>query len=240
MKPKSNTLFHFTKSLDVVKSILKEGFWPRFCLEDMCWYRSQDMPYIALPIACFCDIPLSRIDEHVGFYGEYGLGVTREWAMNNGLNPVMYVSEQSSVADSIRRQSHLNEPRSKGMLDFINIVSHVKPVKGNMFGPTGEVVKDFYQENEWRFYAKTDYENSFLYEEQFNDKQCLENANAYTKQHCSLFIGPEDIKYIFVKSDHCIPEIINYIQTELDHLSGVNQKLLMSRVISLESITEDL
>ncbi len=29
----SDTLFHFTNSLEVLYKILEEGFWPRYCKE---------------------------------------------------------------------------------------------------------------------------------------------------------------------------------------------------------------
>ena len=51
---------------------------------------------------------------------------------------------------------------------------------------------------------------------------------------------PNDIKYIFVKSDSDIPNIVNFIQSELDNYPGVDQKILMSRVVSLESLHQDL
>jgi hypothetical protein len=35
MNARTKTLFHFTKSLDVLLRILEEGFWPQYSLEDM-------------------------------------------------------------------------------------------------------------------------------------------------------------------------------------------------------------
>ncbi|MFU0923178.1 abortive infection system antitoxin AbiGi family protein [Kluyvera sichuanensis] len=80
MKPKSETLFHFTKSSDTLEIILKNGFWPRYCLEDIRWLEFTDVEYVSYPMVCFCDIPLSRISEHVSFYGSFGLGVSKDWA----------------------------------------------------------------------------------------------------------------------------------------------------------------
>ena len=96
MKPRSHTLFHFTKSLDTLQGILKNGFWPRYSLEDFNWY-SQAIDFISYPMVCFCDIPLTRIGDHVGFYGEYGLGLTKKWAITNGLNPLFYLSQPTST-----------------------------------------------------------------------------------------------------------------------------------------------
>eukprot|EP01034_Spumella_vulgaris_P011525 gene11525-14663_t len=71
-----------------------EGFWPRYSLEDFRWQVSgpNSHEFAAFPMVCFCDIPLSRIDEHVGFYGSYGLGLSREWGIRAGLNPVQYIA----------------------------------------------------------------------------------------------------------------------------------------------------
>ena len=100
MKPKSHTLFHFTKNIEFVKNILLDGFWPRYCLEDLSWYIFE-YDYVAFPMVCFCDIPLSRISEHVDFYGEFGVGVTKEWALANNLNPLSYLAKNSTYCSSV-------------------------------------------------------------------------------------------------------------------------------------------
>ncbi|VEA74309.1 Protein of uncharacterised function (DUF2743) [Salmonella enterica subsp. arizonae] len=107
MKPKSETLFHFTKSSDVLEVILEDGFWPRFCLEDVSWLGFTEYDYVSYPMVCFCDIPLSRISEHVDFYGSFGLGMSKDWAEKNGLNPVFYVSRSSATSKTLRK---LNNP----------------------------------------------------------------------------------------------------------------------------------
>lgn len=35
MRPRSNSLFHFTNDENFLFDILKSGFWPRYCLEDI-------------------------------------------------------------------------------------------------------------------------------------------------------------------------------------------------------------
>ncbi|MFS2265232.1 abortive infection system antitoxin AbiGi family protein [Vibrio vulnificus] len=67
-------LFHFTNNKETLKLIFNHGYWPRYCLEDIRWVNQVNAPYMAFPMVCFCDIPLSRISEHVSFYGNYGLG----------------------------------------------------------------------------------------------------------------------------------------------------------------------
>lgn len=90
MKPKSDNLFHFTKSIDILELILVGGFKPRYCLEDVAWQGIDTEEFIAFPMTCFCDIPLSRISEHTDFYGQYGLGMSKDWGAKNNLDPVLY------------------------------------------------------------------------------------------------------------------------------------------------------
>ncbi len=37
MKRHSETLFHFTRGRETLELILQDGFWPRYCIEDVQW-----------------------------------------------------------------------------------------------------------------------------------------------------------------------------------------------------------
>ena len=88
----SNTLFHFTNSLDVLYKILEEGFWPRYCKETG-WLGDGD-PLFAVAMVSFCDIPLSQIHQHISYYGNYGIGVSKEWAITQRVDPVYYITDE--------------------------------------------------------------------------------------------------------------------------------------------------
>lgn len=231
--------------MDFVKNILTSGFWPRYCLEDLSWYI-HNVDYVAFPMVCFCDIPLSRIREHVDFYGEYGIGVTKEWALANMLNPVSYLSNTSNYGAAVNNLFK-NVDMSGGTAYYENsgydlnlMLSHFKPLNGKMI-ISGEIIeKEFYQENEWRFVPRCMEIQPWLHKDGFLDQGNLDGCNEQTKERHSLKLSPKDIRYIFVKQDSNIPEIINFIQTSLDHYSSAELKILMSRVISLESINDDL
>lgn len=241
MKPKSHTLFHFTKNIDFVKNILTDGFWPRYCLEDFSWYIHK-IDYLAIPMVCFCDIPLSRINEHVGFYGEYGIGLTKEWALKNKLNPVSYLANSTNYGEAINNlfKNHKGEYYKNSGNDLNAIIAHIKPLEGKMLISGTPVDKEFYQESEWRYTPREDGVAAWIAKQIFDDDEKLNNHNAVTKERCSLKVSPSDIKYIFVKQDTDIPDIINFIQTKMDQYSNSDLKILMSRVISLESISSDL
>ena len=77
----SNSLFHFTNSAERLVGILKHTFRPRYCLEDLRMFTTSldedeegSWLELAIPMVCFCDIPLSKIKHHLTFYGNYGIG----------------------------------------------------------------------------------------------------------------------------------------------------------------------
>jgi len=246
MRPKSHTLFHFTKSSETLKQILKNGFWPRYCLEDTQWLGYQKYEYIAYPMVCFCDIPLSRISEHINFYGEFGIGLTRQWAHLNGLNPILYVAGDNHIGATFRGlNDHANklteqEQQDQAKVTMRYLIAHTKPTSGRMVIEGRPVEKEFYQESEWRYVPKHVDIKEYLKKPEFENSTELESANLLTNKHCIIKFSPSDIRYIFVKSDSDIPGLINFLQTELDHLPSADLKILMSRVISLESLSVDL
>jgi hypothetical protein len=245
MKPKSETLFHFTKSLDTLQAILRFGYWPRYCLEDIEWLREEpsDSGFVSFPVVCFCDIPLSRVDEHVLFYGEYGLGMTKEWALRNGLSPIHYVPPSGPFTETFKALGQLAAADftadREALRKICLLAMYMKPLTGSMTVSGSPVVKNFYQESEWRFVAKSDDISFFLTSDEHANADKLRAANEKTRTQCMLRFLPSDVRYLFVRSDSDIPALMNFIQVDLDHYPAADLKILMSRVASLESIGRD-
>lgn len=238
MKPKSDNLFHFTKSLEVLKLILKNGLYPKYCLEDIEWFGWDDDKYLAFPMCCFCDIPLSRIQEHTDFYGNFGLGFTKEWGAKNSLNPVAYSPSGGSIQSLMKYLFHLEMPdqdaKSELSSHSYKLWSLMKPTTGKMVVSGNFVEKEFYQENEWRYVPPV--ENLILMDT-FEDEK--EDANKSVEKYKLEFI-PSDIRYIFVKSDSDIPSLVDFINTELGRFPLNDLKILQSRIISLDTLSRDL
>ncbi len=53
-------------------------------------------------------------------------------------------------------------------------------------------------------------------------------------------IAPQDIKYIFVSDDTEIPQVVDFINTQLGHFPHTDLKILLTRVLSLNSVENDL
>jgi hypothetical protein len=245
MKPRSSTLFHFTKSEGILFDIFKNGFWPRYCLENLPWKEIKKNQFIAFPMVCFCDIPLARISEHVGFYGSYGIGLSKSWAEKNCLNPLFYHSSESKLSDIVGEimgsvLKLAGEDRVKAIDDIKYLIAYSKPTIGRMIIDGKPISKEFYQESEWRYVPKNENVETHLLQEGFDDKRQLEEAHKNSREHASLKFLPTDVSYVFVPKDSDIPNIINFMQSELDHYPNADLKVLFSRVISIENIKRDI
>ncbi|MNR79915.1 hypothetical protein D3C72_106260 [compost metagenome] len=246
MLPRSSSLFHFTKSLDILQAILKDGFWPRYCLEDIQWQGHVENEFVSFPMVCFCDIPIGRISEHVNFYGSFGIGLTKEWGAKNNLNPIMYFAGNNPVHGALQAITGIvtklpdKAEHKAGLKNIRYILGHTKPTSGRMILSGEPVRKDFYQESEWRFVPQHTDISDYLSLEQFQKSDYLNECNKKTSELCRLKFLPTDVKYIFVPSDADIPAIMNFLQSELDHYPNADLKVLMARVTSLESMSVDL
>lgn len=245
MKPRASTLFHFTKSSDTLFKILKTGFWPRYCFEDIGWQGFNEAKFIAFPMVCFCDIPLSRISEHVSYYGSYGIGLGQEWGVKNNLNPVIYLSPEGHLAQSMKDSMDyaISTPEGddKTPIDnFRHIISHVKPICGKVATSDGFEDKEFYQESEWRYIPKDENIHSHVRCDPHNSQHHIDAADEKTKEHCMLRFAQNDISFIFVPEIKDIPDVISFIETEISDLTEAEKKVMYSKVISIESIIRDL
>ena len=82
-------LFHFTNGRTNLFDILDSHFKVSYAREKV--EGSETKREFAVPMVSFCDLKLSELKTHMGKYGNFGIGLTKEWANRNGLNPVMYI-----------------------------------------------------------------------------------------------------------------------------------------------------
>tara|TARA_R110000744_G_scaffold133260_1_gene241610 strand:+ start:339 stop:1250 length:912 start_codon:yes stop_codon:yes gene_type:complete len=96
-KLSSDSLFHFTGEIKTLFKILLNGIRPSYCIEDyaMLYNQKKAAFLLAVPMSCFCDIPLSQINNHTSTYGNYGLGLKKSWGEKHGITPVAYVYKNS-------------------------------------------------------------------------------------------------------------------------------------------------
>jgi hypothetical protein len=254
----SETLFHFVSEKKYLISILENNFRPRYVKEEFT-FESDGLNQIALPMLCFCDITLSSIDEHVKWYGNYGIGMKKEWALNKGLTPVHYYNPKSHamkhLSDALlnMRQSLNNDTSNPDayITNYYNLW-FMKPYTGEQYNRFENKVlqKKFYDEREWRYIPSLE-ELKILNEGlkmsiSGDELVRFETDNSYKNElnirlgeSISLDFTPHDISYIIVGNEAERLEMISAIKQAKSHFDRCTIELVFSKIISLEQILND-
>src|SRR5205814_1163321 len=110
----------------------------------------------AHPMISFCDIPLSDSTQHFSAYGKYGIGLSKAWAITNGVNPVIYIDKNSLFALCVqqlvleRRKPNTNLTK-KQQGEILQIKSYAKNYSGPLKRKSiNKANYRFYDEREWR------------------------------------------------------------------------------------------
>lgn len=264
----ANTLFQFTRSMDNIIGILKSGFKPKYCLEDLSMFGLDE---VAIPMTCFCDIPLSQIRNHIRTYGRYAIGLSKDWGMRNGISPIMYTylsSESTKMLNTNLKMLHRGETKEvhKTIIDAVfdsnrnnstallvesisrqsAFLSYAKQYEGR-FWRNGQYLDRpvrFYDEREWRFVPN--FENTILNgvkniltKEQYLDPVFIEEANRQLQRNFSINFNPDDIRYIVVSKEEEVLPMTRHVTEIKSKFTYAQQEVVKTRIISMEQILED-
>lgn len=244
----ANTLFHFTKK-NRLKEILQNNFSPKYSLEDLSNATPKISIYkkVYIPMVCFCDLLFSQIKDHIDFYGDYGIGLNkRKWGIKKGISPIVYVPANSISASHIQsiaieigsKLKNANDRRAIRK-QLQNFYKYIKPFEGNVKNRKRQklIHRVFYDEREWRYVPK----NFPVVSKKRAKINLLYRANKKLEREEKLAFQARDIKYIIVKTETEIPQFVRFIETDLkDKFSDYERKLLVSKLISVEQINEDM
>lgn len=266
----SNSLFHFTRKLPYLKSILTEGFLPSYCLENFDIFKfiadDNDLSTfeMAVPMVCFCDIPLSKVKTHMTTYGHYGIGLSKTWGIKAGVSPLFYVSSNSATTQSIYFSlTYLRNHPAFGkdpVLDrqydrLTRLIRFTKPYKGKFYRD-GKYLNNitFYNEREWRYIPDiTDQSKRVLIntakpwldKETFltlrealdeNGKTHLFALNEELRRTFPLKFVANTIRYIIVEKQSDVYEIVDALRKIYDEREAV---LLSSKILTKQQIFDD-
>lgn len=275
----ASSLLHFTNSMDDLKGILEKGFRFSYCCEKVSatinmnelhpeganFFRPSPHinSHIAIPMICFCDIPLTRAKLHSDTYGKFIVGVDKDMAITvfgDNINPVMYRTSQTiglALHDlSVIKATIDNVDGCYNYKRSLNqLIGNTKPYNGTVNG------KDycFYNEREWRILIPFDYSEDTkwywnLSEEEFAVKKDEINkilhSSEYAYRGFTTDIDNEEdfmrfITHIVVDTEANIPELVEFILNEEQPLFGypkVSKRIrnfLVSRITSFERIEKD-
>jgi len=208
----SNTLFHFTKNIDNVKDILKNGFRVSEVVETLPGAKKSEKMYYSAPMVCFCDIPLSGIKLHIQKFGDYGLGIHKNICKQENINPVFYIHNYKVLDSILPKSSEQPNP----------IIAYIKKYR--------ELEFRRYDEREWRYVKSS--------EIRIYDKRSLDLKESLRTEGCFLKPGLEKIEYIIVRNKNEITEMIDFIDEGLK-ISEEMKKILYTKIISATRIKND-
>ena len=217
----SNLVFHFTSCFDTVLLILENGFRPGVAIEDIEFMlpahkdkisNGKKMTEVGIPMVCFTDIPLELSSEHRNRYGKYGIGLSKKWAIEKGLNPVSYVVLNSGfwaafnhlqfiITEDARIHSDkgINDDRDYTLIDGVmNFAGYMK-----VYGEE-ERKQIFYDEREWRYLPpfrdtpRSQYCNRLMSDEVDNEEKKRGLAAKMAESYMLTFSVDDDLEKIIV------------------------------------------
>lgn len=232
---KINHVVHYTKTIDDLLNILNIGFAPSYCLEQVNSLK------LYIPMVSFCNIPIKDVKLYMN-YGNYGIGISIDKAIEKKLSPVTYIHENTTFNKSHTRIFNLAkdilyknpslvyiEEKNDDLNEISKLTFEILMYIKNIYVEyNGETIVT-YNEREWRYIPNlhdssekqviTQAHNDFKF---LNDEEYkLLNDNKFkTKPHLpynTLKLDLDEIKYIFVESQNENVLVIN----ELKKIYGV-------------------
>lgn len=138
-KQSANVFLHCMKKIKYLKEILENrAIIPRYNVENIGFLNIDGEEEIAFPMICFCDIFLGKLKSHMSVYGEYGIGLDKNFGIYNGFEPINYVNTDSKLIKNLRNTMRYLYNNYDGSVDDIYIeqlmhnLLYIKPIYGKM------------------------------------------------------------------------------------------------------------
>lgn len=244
-KIQADTLFTFTSQIEYLIPYIENAcLYPRYCDEDIEYLNIEKYKKIYIPMKCFCDINLHRIDCHLDWYGYYGLAFPKKWGMKNGIQPIQYINPDSNLRKDfsevfnpmLNSDSSMTDDFSNMMKNFIlHELMYYKPYEGKMRSRISQNIEEkcFTDECEWRYVpnlSDTEFQPIYYDTDIINAGIMNEISNSLTKvPGISLNFNYTDLKYIIIKTADDFVKLVSVISNlKIDE----NQKNeLISKII---------
>lgn len=237
----ADTLFNFVKERKFLEDAIRsKKLSARYCKENI-EYLHLGIKEIAFPMKCFCDINMHKLEEHLSWYGYYGIAFSKKWGMEQGIQPLQYINPESELCkeyglafkDALRN----NDKEYQKLRDYIALqLMYLKPYSGPFKNRiTGRPQnKCFTDECEWRFVADV---TALEMEEIITDPikmaegvLLLMSNSLNGREEASLSFEYKDIKYIILEdiSDYnAFLEFIENLDIENEYKNLLISKLLV-------------
>lgn len=207
---------------------------------------------MAIPMVSFCDLRLSELASHMDKYGSYGVGMSKQWAHQKGLNPVSYINRDSELAESVIKGVEkvldmvVNHPvedeeHAWTYMHVMNVQRFIKNYEGPLErnGALQDNSYRFADEKEWRHVLPLKFANDIWPYAEISEVDTAAKKQALNKKIKNelLSFSATDVKYIVVQHDSEIRQVQDQIACL--NLPTADTHHLTSRVLSAERIVED-
>lgn len=226
----STTLFNFTDTFEHLVSNLKNGF---YCGEI---YEKLPLKNIIsgyrVPMVCFCDIPLGQIKEHLGWYGNFAIGIRRDYARMHGINPVWYLHSDNLILKRLYNSKEHIELKESPILPYIKqFLGYQKISDGT------RKKKKFYDEREWRYIPQDNiYRAELILKGKHIENEALVESN---KKETFMPLKLETIEYIIVNNEENKTRLYEVLRDLSDNNSRVSYEKLISSILTCNQIRKD-
>lgn len=254
----SETLFHFCRELKNIKGILSDRAFRPSHTREAVNVNNISTPYYWVPMVSFCDLKVFELELHLQKYGSFGIGLSKNWGIDKGLNPVLYLSQGCLLFGEIREalikidEAHqelstnrhdasteeLYDKILNGSQTILKMYSYTKNYQGDLYRD-GKVTENFRfaDDKEWRFvpeilppFCGCSLKNSSV--QDWRDEK--EELNRNLKENHWLRFEYSDIKFIVVPDELESMSLIKFIEElPVDHETIVS---LISKILIVEHL----
>jgi hypothetical protein len=254
----ADSFYHFTKKLDFLFSIIQNGFYPRYCIEEYDYllknHKKNGLPTtIAIPVVCFCDIPLDFIDEHISDYGHFAIAMKKSWGIER-LNPILYLTDKSmpqkkfellqgdlfgKIKKKLEKEANFeySEEIKEIFYHFHDFIAYMKKYKGSSTKRENNE-KIFYREREWRWIPEqsTQAKKDGIILRLDPSEYCnIDKYNKILEKYYVLEFENSDIDYIIVDNKENKIELEKRIMT-LDR----QKKELIAKIRTIDDLKKEI
>ncbi|MBZ2200235.1 MAG: abortive infection system antitoxin AbiGi family protein [Lentilactobacillus hilgardii] len=250
-KESANTLFNFMGEYQyLTKALENMELMPRYNIESVEYLHlnSNGTPLkrVAIPMLCFCDIFLHKIEPHYDTYGFFGIGISKKLAQSIPIQPITYLNPISPLTKDLGNGLNGILGGSKvGQVgdSLLTELKFLKPIYGK-----GKIKdQNFHDEHEWRFIPKIDIKvadpillDTIAADVQFmNTKRSLDELSNLlgTHEEFGIKLQISDINYLFVKDADYVRKLLKWIaDSKFDSMEKLD---LASKVINLQTLKGD-
>lgn len=248
----ANILCNYMKKPEYLELILiNQAIIPRYVDEPLEYWNIEGLEKIAFPMTCFCDIPFTKVGNHMTLYGRYGIALDKQQIIKKfKVQPIHYINTESPLANDFKEafvKYYRNEkkvnPEDRILLNYVlSTLLYMKPI--SKIEEIDGVMKTyvFQDECEWRYIPTNNFPKStklLMKEDQITE----EGKDAYSKvlrRHPETWIkfDWEDVKYIIVPDESALKRIIEVIKSLT--VEDTMKYLLASKIVISNRFSEDL